>query len=81
MRTWDFFHCPPETDHITIGAGDGPCAIVMFGRRPGRPVFYPESELAAKHGAQAPEPTDDPQQAYSDWPGDFEATKLEWPLR
>src|SRR5215208_6169141 len=31
MRQWDFFHSPPGTEHITVGAGDGPCAILMFG--------------------------------------------------
>jgi glyoxylate utilization-related uncharacterized protein len=23
LRQWDFFHCPPGTAHITVGAGDG----------------------------------------------------------
>jgi mannose-6-phosphate isomerase-like protein (cupin superfamily) len=31
MRQWDFLHSPPGTAHITIGAGDGPCVILMFG--------------------------------------------------
>ena len=31
LRQWDYLHCPPGTAHITIGAGDGPCAIVMVG--------------------------------------------------
>jgi quercetin dioxygenase-like cupin family protein len=21
---WDFVHCPPETRHVFVGAGDGP---------------------------------------------------------
>ena len=33
MGPWDYLHCPPGTAHITIGAGDGPCAIVMVGTR------------------------------------------------
>ena len=33
MRQWDYFHCPPGTAHITVGAGDGPCAILMVGAR------------------------------------------------
>ena len=33
MGPWDYLHCPPGTAHITIGAGDGPCAILMVGTR------------------------------------------------
>ena len=37
LRAWDFFHCPPMTEHILVGAGEGPCVILMTGtRRPGR---------------------------------------------
>jgi quercetin dioxygenase-like cupin family protein len=31
MRRWDYLHSPPGTEHITVGAGDEPCAILMFG--------------------------------------------------
>ena len=24
LRAWDFCHCPPDTEHIFVGAGDGP---------------------------------------------------------
>ena len=44
MRQWDFFHCPPGVDHIIVGAGEGPCAILMIGRRGGgvrTQVSYP----------------------------------------
>ena len=42
LRAWDFFHCPSMTEHIFVGAGDGPCVLLMTGtRRPGRPIFYP----------------------------------------
>ena len=27
LKAWDFFHCAPGTNHILVGAGDGPCAI------------------------------------------------------
>jgi uncharacterized cupin superfamily protein len=33
MRAWDYLHCPPGTAHITIGAGEEPCAILMVGTR------------------------------------------------
>ena len=34
LRQWDFFHCPAGTRHVFVGAGDGPCAILMIGARP-----------------------------------------------
>lgn len=66
MRRWDFFHCPPNTRHILVGAGDGPCAILMAGaRRPDEQIFYPVSELAARYGASAVAETTSPREAYS----------------
>jgi uncharacterized cupin superfamily protein len=66
LRTWDFFHCPPETEHIFVGAGNEPCAILMTGARwsQGWSVGYPVSELAARYGASAAEKTSDQAQAY-----------------
>ena len=29
LRPWDFFHCPAGTEHIHVGAGDGPSVILM----------------------------------------------------
>ena len=41
LKQWDFFHCPPGTAHITVGAGDEPCAIFMLGaRNAGAPIHY-----------------------------------------
>src|SRR5437899_4353642 len=52
LRAWDFVHCPLETAHIFVGAGDGPCVIFMAGGRTGeRRITYPRSELALQHGA------------------------------
>ena len=66
LRRWDFFHCPEGTNHIFVGAGDGPCAILMIGTRtePDE-VLYPVSELALRHDAGVDEETPDPKQAYS----------------
>jgi quercetin dioxygenase-like cupin family protein len=81
LRTWDYLHCPPETAHITIGAGDGPCAILMAGARlPDEELEYPHDPLAAKYGAQSPEPTSDPEIAYSELKGDWEPAPFPWPL-
>ncbi len=66
LRAWDFFHCPAGTDHVFVGAGDGPCVILMTGvRTPDEQLNYPVSELAARYGASAGEDTGDPKQAYA----------------
>ena len=36
LRQWDFVHCPAWTEHVFVGAGDGPCAILAVGTRLGR---------------------------------------------
>ena len=66
LQPWDFVHCPAGTEHVFVGAGDGPCAILMVGARtPDERLLYPVSELAAKYGASAEETTSDPDQAYA----------------
>ena len=66
LRPWDFFHSPPGTEHIFVGAREGPCVIVMAGARSeDMRVLYPVSELAARYGASAEEPTSDLTQAYA----------------
>ena len=80
LRQWDYFHCPADTCHVIIGAGDGPCAILMIGARPEVTIRYPVSEVAAKYGASAAKETNDPDEAYADWPGDYLPVRLEWPL-
>ncbi len=81
LKAWDFFHCPPGTHHIIVGAGDGPCAILMVGARgEGKELHYPVSEVAARHGASAPEDTDTPSVAYSDWSREYTPVRATWPL-
>jgi quercetin dioxygenase-like cupin family protein len=65
LREWDFFHCPPWTEHAFAGAGERPCVIVMAGARSGPGVRYPASELAARYGASVEEETTDWRQAYA----------------
>jgi quercetin dioxygenase-like cupin family protein len=68
LKAWDFVHCPPWTEHAFVGAGDGPCAIVMAGNRAGGfDVVYPVNEVAAKHGASVEEEASDPDAAYAKW--------------
>ena len=78
MRQWDFLHCPPGTNHILVGAGDGPCAILMVGARGAEhTIHYPVSELAAKYDAST---RVDPE-SYADWaPRDFGPADFPWPL-
>jgi quercetin dioxygenase-like cupin family protein len=65
LRAWDFFHCPPWTEHAFVGAGEGHCVILMAGSRSGPGVRYPVSELAARYGASVDEETTDWRQAYA----------------
>ena len=68
LRAWDFFHCPPMTEHILVGAGDGACVILMTGtRRPGRPIVYPVSDLALRHDAGVETETWSPPEAYASY--------------
>src|SRR5687767_15167274 len=80
LRQWDYFHCPADTRHVIVGAGDGPCAVLFLGARPEvEELHYPVSEVAAKYGASAAKTTDDPDEAYADWPGEYEPVRLPWP--
>ena len=33
LKAWDFVHCPAGTEHVFVGAGTGPCVILMVGSR------------------------------------------------
>ena len=69
LRAWDFVHCPPRTAHVFVGAGSGPCVILMVGARlPEGDIVYPVSELALKHGASVNREAHDPRDAYADLP-------------
>jgi uncharacterized cupin superfamily protein len=66
LKAWDFVHCPPWTHHVFVGAGEGPCVIVMTGGRAGGfEAVYPVNEVAAKHGASVLEETSKPAEAYA----------------
>ena len=68
LRAWDFVHCPPNTEHVFVGAGDAPCTILMVGARSDDEVLlYPVSELAARYGASVDRETSDPDEAYAEW--------------
>jgi quercetin dioxygenase-like cupin family protein len=68
LGAWDFFHCPPKTNHMILGAGDGPSVVVGLGarglRRKG--LLYPVSEVAKRHGVSVAKETTKPEEAYAD---------------
>jgi uncharacterized cupin superfamily protein len=69
LRAWDFVHCPPRTEHVFVGAGDGPCAILGVGaRNAGEGLVYPVSELALRHGAGVTEEATSGDVAYAGSP-------------
>jgi uncharacterized cupin superfamily protein len=69
LKAWDFVHCPPWTEHVFVGGGDGPCVVLGVGaRRRGRGLVYPVNETALEHGAGVEEETSDPAVAYARFP-------------
>jgi uncharacterized cupin superfamily protein len=66
LKAWDFFHCPAGTEHVIVGAGNGPAIVLAAGARPEQEhLRYPRSELAERYGASAVETTTDPREAYT----------------
>jgi uncharacterized cupin superfamily protein len=65
MKQWDYFHCPPDTDHLLIASGDEPCVAVAVGSRASREVVYPVSEPARRYGGSVEKETANPDEAYA----------------
>jgi uncharacterized cupin superfamily protein len=75
LQTWDFVHCPPNTEHIFVGAGTAPCVILMAGSRDADgDIFYPLSGLARRYEAGVDEATESPAEAYAN-AGPFRAER------
>jgi uncharacterized cupin superfamily protein len=80
LRRWDYLHCPSGTEHVIVGAGDGPCAILMTGARSAEStVRYPVDETAARHGASVLRATDSPAEAYADQSRAVTSVRAPWP--
>ena len=80
MCKGDLLYAPPCTAHIIVGAGDGPCAVVMVGtRKDSDDILYPVSEAARRDGASVEEETADPAAAYGDAWSTMELTRLPLP--
>ena len=69
LKQWDFTFCPPKTEHVIVGAGDGPCVGLAMSSRENQQFGpygeYTENEVAARYGASPPETTQDGSIAYS----------------
>jgi uncharacterized cupin superfamily protein len=66
LKAWDFVHCPAGTEHIFVGAGDGPCVLFMAGARAHRASsVYVRDETALKHGAGVEAETPHSKEAYA----------------
>jgi len=52
-----------------VGAGDGPCVLLMIGARTAdKRIVYPDSEPARRHGAGVATETSSPAEAYAHHP-------------
>lgn len=81
MRQWDFLHCPAGVAHVFVGAGDGPCAVLMIGSRRIDAAHYPVDAVAAKYGASVEVATDEPDEAYAEWHKEpWQEGPAPWPL-
>jgi len=72
LGRWDFVHCPPETRHVIVGAGDSGCLVLALGARD-RSIGpdwggYTVDEAAARHGASVDQETTEPKEAYAKVP-------------
>jgi uncharacterized cupin superfamily protein len=87
LRRWDFLHCPPGTNHVIVGAGDGPCVVFRVGARENHTHRLPDGtiagrddwgaytvdEAAVRHGAGVEEETTDAGVAYARFPEPVQA--------
>jgi uncharacterized cupin superfamily protein len=65
LRAWDFVHCPPNTKHVIVGAGSGPCLVIAVGARAHDELGFPADDVAKRHGASVETDTTDGGVAYA----------------
>jgi uncharacterized cupin superfamily protein len=68
LRAWDFVHCPPQTKHVLVGAGSGPCFVIAVGARANDELGFPADDVAKRHGASVEQDTMDGGVAYANVP-------------
>ena len=68
LKQWDFVYLPPKTDHVIVGAGDGPSVFLAMSSRENQRFGpygeYLQNEVAAKYRAS----TKDPEEPDANWP-------------
>ena len=71
LRQWDFAHCPPKTEHVIVGAGDGPCVFLAMSSRENQQYGpygeYVANEVARRFGASPEETTQDAEEIDVGW--------------
>ena len=72
LRQWDFVHLPPKTEHVVVGAGDGPCVVLAMSSRMNQAFgpygAYTVDETARRHGVCVDEETENSEVAYAHVP-------------
>jgi uncharacterized cupin superfamily protein len=69
LKQWDLVHCPAWTKHVFVGAGNGPCGILMVGARPEHEeLLYPVDPVARGHKAGVHKETSSGREAYAPFP-------------
>jgi hypothetical protein len=72
---------PPWTNHVFVGTGEEPSAILMIGHRPtDHRLLYPVSQAAAKYDASVKEETTRPSEASGELPVFGQPCHPVWPL-
>lgn len=81
LKKGDFVFAPANTAHVFIGAGNGPCSMLMVGARQDRkaPPIFPVSVAAAKYGASVAAETNDRGIAYGDTWSKLEMRRIDVP--
>jgi uncharacterized cupin superfamily protein len=69
LRAWDFVHCPTDTKHTIVGAGENGCVVIAVGAREHQdgPDWggYSVDEVALRHEAGVEQETNVPDEAYA----------------
>ena len=72
LRQWDLVYCPPKTEHVIVGAGDGPCVVLAMSSRENQAFgpygAYTVDEVARRYGACSDVETQDGDVAYAGVP-------------
>ena len=72
LGQWDFVHCPPDTDHMIVGAGDSRSVVLAIGAREHQEGEswggYRVDEAALRHGVGVERETIHADEAYARFP-------------